>query len=267
MATFRHIGRRRTHLESTDSTNARAAELAHNPAHAGTVVTADHQRRGRGQYGRNWESPPGVNVLLSALLFPPRELRRPAVLTAFAAVAVAETNLRATGRQSSIKWPNDLLLDRKKVSGILIECGTGGTRAEADEIIEPHAVIGIGLNVNQSADDFIRAGLPDATSLSVAAGRTFDVEEITEMLIGNLDVEYGRLLDGTLVDLESRWDSRVGLLDRPVSAELMDGTEVRGCLTAMRLGGLTVQQMDGRDRHLQPEEIRHLRPVGDGRGQ
>src|SRR6478672_6804915 len=111
MAKLRHIGRRRIHLDATDSTNSRAAELAPDSTHAGTVVTADHQLQGRGQYGRIWESSPGANVLLSALLFPPAELRRPAVLTAFAAVAVVETILRAASRQSSIKWPNDVLID------------------------------------------------------------------------------------------------------------------------------------------------------------
>ena len=59
MDPFRHIGRRHLHLDATDSTNSRAAELAHDPAYAGTVVTADLQTRGRGQHGRVWESPPG----------------------------------------------------------------------------------------------------------------------------------------------------------------------------------------------------------------
>jgi BirA family transcriptional regulator, biotin operon repressor / biotin---[acetyl-CoA-carboxylase] ligase len=267
MARFRHIGRRRIHLESTDSTNFRAAELARDPANAGTVVTADHQVRGRGQYGRTWESPPRINVLLSALVFPPVDLRQPAVLTAFAAVAVAETILCATGRQSSIKWPNDVLLDGKKVCGILIECGTVGARPGADEMIEPHAIIGIGLNVNQSADDFASSGLPDATSLSIAAGQRLGLEEITELLIGNLDTEYGQLLDGELANLEGRWAARVGLLDRPVAAELTDGTEVRGRLAAMSLRGLSLLQGEGKSRHLQPEEVRHLRSTSDRQGQ
>jgi BirA family biotin operon repressor/biotin-[acetyl-CoA-carboxylase] ligase len=267
MASFRHIGRKRFHLAATDSTNSYAAELARDPANAGTVVTADHQVLGRGQYGRSWTSPPGVNVLLSALLFPPADLRRPAVLTAFAAVAVAETILQATGRGSRIKWPNDVLLDRRKVCGILIECGAGGARPGTDETIEPHAIIGIGLNVNQSADDFAAAGLPDATSLSISAGQRLNAQEITDLLIGNLDMQYGGLLEGRLADLEARWASGVGLLDQPITAELMDGTAVRGRLATMSLRGLTLLQGDGETRHLQPEEVRHLHPVGEGGGQ
>src|SRR3954470_4845778 len=194
MDPLRHIGRRHLHLDATDSTNSRAAELAHDPASAGTVVTADLQTRGRGQHGRVWESPPGANVLLSALLFPPPALRRPVVLTAFAAVVVAETILQVTGKQARIKWPNDVLLDGKKVCGILIEGGV----AAADR--DPHFVVGIGLNVNPSADDFARLGLADAMSLSMAAGQRLDVTGITELLVRNLDAVYDRLLAGELAE-------------------------------------------------------------------
>src|SRR5262245_19677215 len=183
MSPFRHIGCRHIHFDVTDSTNARAAEFASDPTYGGTVITADLQSQGRGQHGRVWQSPKGVNVLLSTLLFPPAGLRRPAVLTAFAAVAVSETVHQATGRAAAIKWPNDVLIDGKKVSGILIECGivTISTTGEP-QANTPHAIVGIGLNVNQTADDFARAGLPDATSLSVVAGRPFDVKEIASLL-------------------------------------------------------------------------------------
>jgi BirA family transcriptional regulator, biotin operon repressor / biotin---[acetyl-CoA-carboxylase] ligase len=252
MDPLRHIGRRHIHLDATDSTNTRAAELAHDPAHAGTVVSADLQTRGRGQHGRVWESPPGVNVLLSALLFPPPALRRPVVLTAFAAVVVAETILQVSGRQARIKWPNDLLLGGKKVCGILIE---GGTLA-ADR--DPHFVVGIGLNVNHTADDFARLGLPGATSLSMAVGQRLDVNGITRLLIRNLDAEYGRLLAGGLADLEACWQWRLGLDGRSITIELMDATEVSGRLVELGFGGLAVEGSGGVRRFL-PEEVRHVR--------
>src|SRR5215213_6031005 len=226
----RHIGRRHIHLDVTDSTNTRAAELAADPAYAGTVVTADLQAQGRGQHGRVWQSPPGANVLLSTLLFPPPQLRRPAVLTAWAAVVVGETVLQVTGRQTTIKWPNDVLLGGKKVCGILIECGVvPGGPPERD----PYFVVGIGLNVNQSAEDFARMDLPDATSLSMAVGRPLDVKGITQLLVHNLDAEYGRLLAGGLADLEGCWTWRLGLTGRPVTAERMDATEICGRLVGL----------------------------------
>jgi BirA family biotin operon repressor/biotin-[acetyl-CoA-carboxylase] ligase len=258
MDALRHIGRRHIHLDVTESTNTRAAEFAHDPANAGTVVTADLQVRGRGQHGRVWESPPGVSVLLSALLFPPPALRRPAILTAWAGVVVGETVLQVTGQQSKIKWPNDVLLRGKKVCGILIECGVTPFRGEP-KASDPHFVIGIGLNVNQSADDFARQELPDATSLSLAVGRKLNVQETSRLLIRNLDAEYDRLLGGEIEALEACWKWRVGLLGKPVTAELMDATEVRGRLVEMSFAGLDVERPDGTARRLIPEEVRHLR--------
>ena len=192
MDSLRHIGRRHIHLDVTNSTNAHAAELARDPTYAGTVVTADLQVQGRGQYGRTWQSPPGANVLLSTLLFPPPALHRPAVLTAFAAVAVCETVHQFSAQHPRIKWPNDVMLDGKKVSGILIECG-------ALTSSPPYYVVGIGLNVNLTANDFALLELPDATSLLQSGGRWLDVAEVTRQLIRNLDAQYGRLLDGAVV--------------------------------------------------------------------
>jgi BirA family biotin operon repressor/biotin-[acetyl-CoA-carboxylase] ligase len=243
----RHIGTHRIHLDVTDSTNTRAAELASDPANAGTVVTADLQSQGRGQHGRIWHSPPGTNVLLSSLLFPPPALRRPPLLTAFASVAVAETILQATGKQSTIKWPNDVLLAGKKVAGILIE---GGAQ---------HFIVGIGLNVNQLADDFQRMDLPDATSLSLAVGKPLDVRGITELLIQNLDELYGRLFDGEIAALEECWAWRLGKVSQLVTVELTDANEVRGKLRRVTFHLVEVELSSGEVRSLRPEQIRHLR--------
>ncbi|HKB01993.1 MAG TPA: biotin--[acetyl-CoA-carboxylase] ligase [Gemmataceae bacterium] len=254
----RHIGRRHIHLEVTDSTNSRVAELAHDPAYAGTVVTADLQVQGRGQHGRVWHSPPGANVLLSALLFPPPRLRRPAVLTAWAAVAVSETVLQVTRQHSTIKWPNDVLLGGKKVCGILIECGVAPAPGKSPAR-DPYFVVGIGLNVNQTAEDFRRTDLAGATSLSMAVGRPLGVKEMTQLLIQNLDAEYDGLLAGGLAELEARWAQRLGLTGRVATAELMDATEVRGRLTGLGFDRVQLQTSDGTVRQLRPEEVRHLR--------
>jgi len=280
MNPLRHIGRRHIHLETTDSTNSHAAEFAHDPSLAGTVVTADLQKQGRGQYGRVWESPPGTSILLSALLFPPPNLRRPAILTAFAAVVVTETILELTGIQSQIKWPNDVLLRGKKICGILIECGVAGRARSASEGDDsslacasgsteraPHAILGIGLNVNQSAEDFERMGLAHATSLSVVVGQRLNVKETTRRLIGNLDEQYHRLLNGQFEELEAYWTERIGLVGQPVAVELMNATELRGQLTHMTFRELTLLRADGQTLHLLPEEVRHLHAAESTRRQ
>jgi BirA family biotin operon repressor/biotin-[acetyl-CoA-carboxylase] ligase len=170
------------------------------------------------------------------------------VLTAFASVAVAETILQVSGKQSTIKWPNDVQLGGEKVCGILIESGIGN-----------HFVVGIGLNVNQSAGDFRRMDLPDATSLSVTVGKPLDVRGITELLIQNLDEHYGRLLDGEIAALEECWAWRLGKIDQQSTAELTDANEVRGRLRRVTFDLLEVELPSGEIRQLRPEEVRHLR--------
>jgi BirA family transcriptional regulator, biotin operon repressor / biotin---[acetyl-CoA-carboxylase] ligase len=259
----RHIGRRVLSYDVTDSTNDRAAELAGDSANAGTVVVADAQTAGRGQHGRAWQSPPGSSVLLSVLLFPPPALRRPALLTAWAAVCVGETILRATGLQARIKWPNDLLLRGRKVCGILIESKVPSsedlTRNSELGTRNSPVVVGIGLNVNQTPADFEQMGLPDATSLKVATGVTLVGNSILQMLIEILDTEYDRLLQGDTNTLEACWKWRVGLLGKRVTAECADGTELQGRLLEMAFAGLELEQTDGSVRALLPEAIRHLR--------
>lgn len=243
-----HVGTRRIHFEATDSTNDRAAELARDPAFAGTVVTADVQTHGRGQHGRVWQSPPGSNVLMSVLLYPPPELRRPAVLTAFAAVAVAETVEHFTSRPVTVKWPNDVLVEGKKIAGILIE---GGRHAD----FEPHSIVGIGLNVNQSGEDFVSGGLDAATSLALLAERRHDIAEVTRHLIGRLDAEYGSLLAGGVAELERRWVDRLGVVGREATIALMDGDESRGVVSAVGFDRVVLD--DGRA--IRSERIRHVR--------
>src|SRR5207245_2431978 len=111
----RRLGRRVLVFDQLDSTSTYAAGLAGDPANDGMVILAREQTAGRGQHGRTWSAPAGSSVLLSVLLFPPPELRRPAILTAWVAVSVCETILKLTGLQAKIKWPNDVLIRGKKV--------------------------------------------------------------------------------------------------------------------------------------------------------
>ncbi|MGH7171876.1 MAG: biotin--[acetyl-CoA-carboxylase] ligase, partial [Gemmataceae bacterium] len=121
----RRLGRRVLVFDRLDSTNNRAAQLADDPANDGIAILADEQTAGRGQHGRTWLAAPGQSVLLSILLSPPPELCRPAVLTAWAAVAVCAAIHEIIATTPRIKWPNDVLLHDRKVCGILIESIAG----------------------------------------------------------------------------------------------------------------------------------------------
>ena len=109
----RQVGRRVLVFDQLDSTSTYAASLAGDPANDGVVVRAREQTAGRGQHGRSWQCPADCGVLMSVLLFPPPPLRRPALLTAWAAVSVCDTIQQATGLQARIKWPNDVLIRGK----------------------------------------------------------------------------------------------------------------------------------------------------------
>jgi BirA family biotin operon repressor/biotin-[acetyl-CoA-carboxylase] ligase len=242
----RHVGRRVLVYEQIDSTNNLAAELAGDAGNAGIVVLAREQTTGRGQHGRTWQAPAGSSVLLSVLLFPPPPLRRPALLTAWAAVSVCETVLAVTGLQARIKWPNDVLLGGRKVCGILIEQARG-------------TVAGIGLNVLQSAASFAEAGLPQAASLAVFSGAVPDAATVARRLIRQLDEEYDRLLQGDVTTLEACWRWRLGLLGKQVTAECHDGTR-QGRLVEVGWDGVCLEQAGGAVLRLVPETVRHLEP-------
>jgi BirA family transcriptional regulator, biotin operon repressor / biotin---[acetyl-CoA-carboxylase] ligase len=159
------LGRPRLHLRATTSTNDRARALAEGGAPHGTLVTAGEQHAGRGRQGRTWSAPPGRALLLSLVLREP-----PALLPLAAALAVAEV----AGPAARIKWPNDVLVEGRKVAGILAEARPP----------EGWAVLGIGVNVALRVED-----LPD--ELHATAGTLgltpADLEPTLERLLAALE--------------------------------------------------------------------------------
>jgi BirA family biotin operon repressor/biotin-[acetyl-CoA-carboxylase] ligase len=169
------FGRPRVHYRLTDSTNARARELAMAGAPDGTVVTAGEQSAGRGRQGRTWAAPAGRALLMSAVV---RDLGpRDALLPLAVPVAVAEACDGFAGTSCGIKWPNDIWIGGRKLSGILLE----GRPQEG------WAVIGIGLNVGTSADDFPEELRDTATSLAIESGTDPGVEPVLEAVLAALD--------------------------------------------------------------------------------
>ena len=127
----------------------------------GSVAVAEHQTAGRGRSGRSWEDAPSAALLFSLLLRLPVEAPPPQ-LSLVAGLAVATAIENETGLRSAVKWPNDVLVDGRKVAGILLEASS------------PLVVCGIGINVNQDTGNLPRETRLPATSLRVAADRTFD---------------------------------------------------------------------------------------------
>ncbi len=153
----------------------------------GAVAAADHQTAGRGRLGRTWEEPAGTSVLASVLLQPPAERRLPE-LSLVAALAVAETVEATVVLAAQVKWPNDVMLNRRKVAGILSELSDGTV------------VVGIGINVNQTREQLPSNSLTEPASLRTATGTTYDRAALLGLLLTRLERNYDvwleRGLDG-----------------------------------------------------------------------
>jgi len=222
-----HIGTPLVRLEAVDSTNAYASrELAQGRAGHGLVITAARQRAGRGQRGREWHDTPGKDLLMSAVLIPDR---MPAMaqfsLAKAAALAVVDTLaevFRASGKNPSgirVKWPNDVLVDGLKVSGILIANEIKGDRVAS-------AIVGIGINVNSTDLD----GELRATSLFIETGTELDLPIVLERLCANLQKWWDRIGDqepviaSAYLDLLWTRDRFTGFIldDRPFTARPLD---------------------------------------------
>ena len=133
------------YYDSIDSTNTKAKELAEDGHPSGTLVVADQQTAGKGRRGRSWESPTGTGIFMTLMLKPEINPNNASMLTLVAAMATTRAIRRVTGVPAMIKWPNDIVMNGKKVCGILTEMS-----AQFDYI--NHIVIGIGINVHN--EDF-----------------------------------------------------------------------------------------------------------------
>ena len=213
-------------LEETDSTNSEATRLLkHQILPEGTCICARFQREGKGQRSNNWLSRPGENLLASFILYPPdQNASQPFLLSKAVAIAVQRTLQAFTQSKPEIKWPNDLLLDGKKIAGILIENQWSGSRWQS-------SIVGIGINVNQT-----EFAIPHATSLESLNGQKTEVEAILNQLQLELSDWYQSYCnrDFTTISQEyhanlfgrhepRRYTNQTGSFDALVKSVLDDG--------------------------------------------
>jgi BirA family biotin operon repressor/biotin-[acetyl-CoA-carboxylase] ligase len=177
----------------------------------GAVAVTEEQTRGRGRMGRRWEAPTASSILFSVLLRPPAG-RRAAELTLVAGVATAIAVERATGLAAQIKWPNDVMLDRRKVAGGLAELKDGAV------------VLGIGLNVNQTRDQLPTGPKAPAGSLRTVTGREYERVPILADLLLELEGRYDAWRDGGLDAIYDDLGARDFLRGRRVTVDGVAGT-------------------------------------------
>jgi BirA family transcriptional regulator, biotin operon repressor / biotin---[acetyl-CoA-carboxylase] ligase len=233
------IGRRVISFRETDSTNEVAFRLAEEGAEEGTVVVAEAQRRGKGRLGRRWESPSGVNLYCSVILRPPILPTRAAQLTFLSSVAVARAIAATTSLQPFIKWPNDLLIDGRKVAGLLNEMS-----AETEKV--NFIVLGIGVNINMRRDQFPGELRHPATSLMLEEGREVSRLAFTRALLEALDELYSAYLFHGYGTVREEWLARCGFLGRRVRISFQEN-ELSGTAEGIdEDGALLVRLADGK---------------------
>lgn len=199
------IGKNVLYYPVASSTLDIAKQAAKEGVTEGTIVIADHQTAGRGRFGRNWWAPSDSSILLSIVLRPRLEQLRH--LNMAATLAVALSIEKVTGLKPVIKWPNDVLIGGKKVSGILIE-------SEVEEEKVNFVVIGIGLNVNLDPSSNPEIA-ETATSLRAALGKEVSRLEMLCSLLGEFEELYDALREGEPID--QLWRCYLGTLGKQVA--------------------------------------------------
>ncbi|MBI2180083.1 MAG: biotin--[acetyl-CoA-carboxylase] ligase [Deltaproteobacteria bacterium] len=234
----KRLGTKFHYFQEIDSTNSYARRLADAGAPEGAVVIAEHQSDGRGRLGRSWESPPYCNLYFSLLLRPTLAPAHAPQITLMAAVALADTVAEFIVEPPAIKWPNDILLQGKKLAGILTESSCDAKRIE-------FVILGIGVNLN-----FPRERMPEtirdrATSLMEVAGNSFSRELVLRRLIQDLDRCYGTLEDFGFDAIAPRWQARFGLKGKTVRVEMGGDVLIGQAVGIDRDGALLVEDDRG----------------------
>lgn len=188
-----YIGKKIIHYDTIDSTNKVAKNLAYNGAETGTVIISEEQTLGRGRLGRNWSSPKGKTISMSIILKPniPTVIAPKATILGAAAVYCG---LEDMGIHTQIKWPNDIILNGKKVCGILTEMS-----GEMDKL--NYIVMGIGINVNSEEEDFDDEIKIKATSLKIEEGREVNRKQVVAKTLYYLEKYYEKFkVNGDIKD-------------------------------------------------------------------
>lgn len=215
----RILGQRVLYFRTLPSTNDIAKELALRGVNEGTVVVAETQTTGKGRFKREWTSPE-YGLWFSIILKPNVPLRQSPKLTILASVAVAKTINRLYGLRSEIKWPNDVLIDRKKVCGILTEGQIMGETLG-------FAILGIGINANFNIAAFPAHLKETATTLREELGRKIERETLLCEVLAEIESYYELLRRGRFEAILDDWRRLAGLLGSYVEID-SNGKRIQG---------------------------------------
>jgi BirA family transcriptional regulator, biotin operon repressor / biotin---[acetyl-CoA-carboxylase] ligase len=247
----RDVGRVLHHFESCGSTNAEAFTLAQEGAFHGEVVVAETQTAGRGRRGRSWVSPPGLNVYTSIVVRPEVPPARAPELTLVAAVAAVET-LRDAQVNAAIKWPNDLVVGKKKIAGILTELAADAERVQ-------FAVVGVGINLNVDPRTFSSELASLATSAIAERGQDVPRALFVAAFLSNFERWYDLWLDEGFGPVRDAWRTKAQTLGQPVVVKQEPG-EWRGVAEDIDESGALLVRTESGLRRVLAGDVEHLTP-------
>jgi len=242
------MGRNIKHFDSLPSTQTLAHQLAREGAPEGTVVLAEEQTAGRGRMGRAWYSPSGKSISMSIVLRPRLPMHFIPQLTLLAAVALHRAIRKMIDVQVDIKWPNDLLIGGKKISGILLE-----SNAEDERLV--HVIAGIGISANIAAEDYSDELREKATSLMIESGKRIDREALICAFFQEFEVLYELCHEQGFAPIRTLWEASCVTLGRNVKVDTAGGL-VEGVATGLDdHGALIVRNADGQYVHIYSGDV------------
>ena len=236
------VGQNIIHLNSVDSTNSFLSDLSNNENIVeGTLVVAKDQYKGRGQMGNVWQSEPHKSLTFSLLFLPRLELNYQFFFNKCISLAICEA-LKKCHVHALIKWPNDIIINNKKVAGVLIE------NTVQNKIITK-TVVGIGINVNNEG-----LNLSSATSLKMATSTTFDINDLLKILCQEIEKHYLLLLNNKKI-INSNYN--VLLFNKNILSEFIkDGKNVKGIVRDVDDFGRLGVDIDGKTDYFSWGELR-----------
>jgi len=244
----------------TGSTNDDLREKAEAGAPEGLVLLAEAQTAGRGRLRRRWESPAGKNLLLSVLLRPALSAERAFQITLMTGVAVAQTLAEGYGLKPRIKWPNDVMVQGRKLCGVLAEMKAAAGQVE-------FIVLGLGVNLNLRRTELSEELQPLATSVAEELGRPVARAEFARALLEELETCYLDLLAGNWPKILEAWHSWAAIRGQEVLIELNEGKISGAALGLDQDGALRVWDRSANlERRILAGDVKYLREKGGGRG-
>ena len=236
------IGQVIQHYQKLDSTNSKAWELVSENAENGMVIITDNQTKGRGRQANKWISIPGKSLTFSIIMYPnalPSQINLDSLISGLAITdCLIENNI-----QAQLKWPNDILINEKKVGGILCESKISGGKIKS-------LVIGIGLNVNETIEDFPEDLRSNVTSLMIERGKQYQLEQLLASILNHLE---HRIQDKDNTQLIG-WEKRCAHLNKKVTFHTSNEI-VTGVFKGLTPKGTAIILIDGKENIFQSGEI------------